>query len=62
MEAVNNTENIIVAVMGLVIILLFIPSTKEALKRSKEKTADWAGLLLPLGLVVAFVIFLIAMV
>lgn len=62
MDTFNNMENILLAIMGVVMLVLFIPSTKAAIERSKQAKADWAGLILPLGLVIAFVFFLIAMV
>lgn len=62
MDTLSTTENVIMAMMALVILWLFIPSTKAALENSKTAAKDWAGLLLPLALVIAFVIFLIAMV
>lgn len=62
METLSTTENVILSIMALAIMVLFLPSAKAALQRSKDAPKDWMGLLLPLGLVIAFVIFLIAMV
>ncbi|MFZ2725655.1 MAG: hypothetical protein WAX77_05360 [Methylococcaceae bacterium] len=62
METLSTTENVILSIMALAIMGLLIPSAKIALERSKDVPKDWMGLLLPLGLVIAFVIFLIAMV
>lgn len=49
---------------ALVVLLLFgmNPGFKAALARSKQAPADWQGMVLPLGLVVGFVLFLIMMV
>lgn len=49
---------------ALVVLLLFWtkPGLKTALERSKQAPADWQSLVLPLGLVVLFVLFLIMMV
>lgn len=48
------------------LVILFIwwmrPGIKAATKISQQAKPDWQGLLLPLGFVVMFVIFLIAMV
>ncbi len=44
-------------------ILFFLwPSAKASFERSKDMEKDWAGALIPIGAVVLFVIFLVAMV
>lgn len=52
----------LIAIGALVVLLLFLfrPGLKQAFKQSREATSkDWAGLLVPIGLVVLFVILLI---
>ncbi len=53
-------EQILVGVFGLLVLLWFFPGIKPMLEKSKEAPKDWMGLLVPIALVVALVIFLIA--
>jgi hypothetical protein len=53
-------EQILLGVAGLIILLLFFPGVSRMMKESPKGTAeDWRGVLVPIGLVVLFVIFLI---
>ncbi|MGR8932713.1 MAG: hypothetical protein ACU836_19005 [Gammaproteobacteria bacterium] len=47
---------------GLIILLLFwmVPGIKGAIERGKQTPADWKSVILPIGLVALFVLFLIA--
>jgi len=49
---------------ALVILLLFWmkPGIKASMERSRQSQADWGSVVVPIGLVVLFVLFLIAMV
>ncbi len=53
-------EQILLGAFALLVLLWFLPGIKPMLARSKEASKDWAGLLLPVGLVVLLVIFLAA--
>lgn len=53
-------EQILIGVFALLLLLWVFPGIKPMLKKSKEAPKDWAGLLIPIGLVVALVIFLAA--
>ena len=58
-------SNIELIVLGALVVLLLFwtrPGLKAALARSRQAPADWQSLVLPLGLVVLFVLFLILMV
>ena len=56
-------EKVLLGVGALLIVLWFRPGIKAAWKRSQEaENKDWGSLLLPIGLVVAFVVLLILMV
>jgi len=55
-------ENILLGVMVLGIIVWMRPGIKTSMQIGKNAESDWMGLLLPIGLVAMFVIFLIAMV
>ena len=53
-------EQILIGALALLMVLWFFPGIKPMLEESKEAPKDWAGLLIPISLVVAFVIFLAA--
>lgn len=48
--------------MVLLVMFWMGPGIKAAFTQSKAAPADWSGVLVPLGLVVVLVVFLIAMV
>jgi len=55
-------ENILLGVMVLGIILWMRPGIKSSMLQSKNAQSDWMGVLVPVGFVVIFIIFLVAMV
>ncbi len=56
-------EKVLAGIAAVVILFLFYPGVKRALAESrKAEKGDWAGVLWPLLLVVAFVLLLIQMV
>lgn len=58
----SSMEMVILGAMTILLLFWLRPGIKAALARGKQAQADWPSVLLPLGLVVMFVIFLIAMV
>jgi hypothetical protein len=52
-------EQILLGGLAILLVLWFRPGIKAALERSREAPKDWRGALLPIGLVVMFVVFLI---
>ncbi|HFQ91835.1 MAG TPA: hypothetical protein ENK29_03040 [Chromatiales bacterium] len=62
MEEPATWEKVLVAILALALIFFMRPGLKAAMERSKHVEKDWAGALLPIGVVVLFVIFLIMMV
>jgi hypothetical protein len=62
MESLSTWENVLLGALALLMIFWMKPGIKAALEKSKTAKTDWAGLLIPLVLVVLFVLFLIAMV
>lgn len=55
-------ENILLGVMVLGVIFWMSPGIKSSMQMSKNAESDWMGVLIPVGFVVIFIIFLIAMV
>jgi len=63
MQPMGIWESLAVAAIAVAVIFFFGPGIKQAFKQSSESSSkDWMGVLLPLGLVVLFVIVLVAMV
>ena len=62
MEFFSTWESILLGAMVLLVILWFRPGIKATWQQSQNAESDWMGLLLPLGLVVLFVIFLMMVV
>jgi len=56
-------ESLALGALALGVIFFFGPGVKQAFKQSRESTSkDWTGVLIPIGLVVLFVVLLVAMV
>jgi hypothetical protein len=55
-------ENLILGALALLLLFWLSPGIKASLAKSRQAPSDWKSVLLPLGLVVLFVVFLIAMV
>lgn len=55
-------ENLLLGVMVIGIIFWMRPGIKASMQQTREAKPDWMGVLVPVGLVVMFVVFLIAMV
>ncbi len=54
---------ILLGAVALLAVFVFLPGIKEAMRQSQEaEEKDWAGVLLPIVVVILFVIFLIMMV
>ena len=60
MEQMATWETILLGVMALLLIFWFRPGIKAAIERSQQAEKDWPSALIPIGIVVLFVIFLIA--
>jgi hypothetical protein len=52
-------ETISIGLIALLVLFWFRPGIRAAFERSKQAEADWAAVLIPLGLVILFVLFLI---
>ncbi len=52
-------KKLIIGVFALILVFWFFPSIKATLAESKHAPKDWAGVLVPIALVVLFILFLI---
>ncbi len=55
-------ENLLMGVMVVGVILWMRPGIKSSMQQTRDAKSDWMGVLIPIGFVIMFVIFLIAMV
>ena len=63
MQTMSTWEMVLLGGMALLVLFWAGPGVKAMLEKSRQaKERDWAGLLVPLLLVVAFVILLMKMV
>lgn len=61
MVEMSTWEVVLLGAMGVMIFFFMRPNLKARLEQSKQATGqDWKAFLLPLALVVAFVVLLIA--
>ncbi len=58
----STAEMILLSALAVLMVFWLQPGIKAAMARSKQAPADWQSVVVPLGLVVMFVLFLIAMV
>jgi len=59
MQDYSLWETITIGLVALLTIFWFSPGIKAALERGKQVQSDWPAVLIPLGVVVLFVFFLI---
>ncbi|PKM12958.1 MAG: hypothetical protein CVV13_03145 [Gammaproteobacteria bacterium HGW-Gammaproteobacteria-3] len=62
MGTFSGWESLLLGALLILLIFWMRPGIKASLEQSKNATADWPGVLVPLVFVVMFVIFLVAMV
>ncbi len=63
MQTMSTWEMVLLGVLALLVLLWAGPGVKAMLEQSRQaQNRDWAGLLVPLLLVIAFVILLIKLV
>jgi hypothetical protein len=59
-ENPSTWEILLLGAVALLVIFLFRPGIKAVMERSRQaEKKDWQGALIPLGLVVLFVLFLL---
>ena len=53
-------EQVLVGILAIGVLFLFWPGAKAAMQKSREaENPDWASALIPIGIVVLFIVFLI---
>ena len=53
-------EQILVGILAIGVLFLFWPGAKEARRKSREaENPEWSSALIPIGIVVLFIVFLI---
>ena len=53
-------EQVLVGILAIAVLFLFWPGAKEAMRKSREaENPDWASALIPIGIVVLFIVFLV---
>ncbi|MCY4314426.1 MAG: hypothetical protein OXD44_12205 [Gammaproteobacteria bacterium] len=52
-------EKIIIGILMLLVLLWFLPGTRNMIEASKNAPKDWKGFLIPMGAVILFIVFLI---
>lgn len=60
MGGIETWEKVIVAILAVGLVIWLYPNLKQSMAQSREATKDWKGILIPLGIVIIFVIFLLA--
>ncbi len=61
MESPKTWELILVGALAIILIFVFRPGVKAAFEQSRRAEKDWAGLLIPLAIVVALVVLLLVL-
>ena len=56
-------QQLLACLLMAAVLFLFLPGVRQSLRESREaKNPDWKGALIPIGLVILFIIFLVALV
>ena len=53
-------EKVVIGIIMVVLLFWFLPRIKPRLEQDRNAPKDWIGVLIPVGLVVLFVVFLIS--
>ncbi len=58
-QNLSTLELIVLGAVAVIVLFLFVPGLKRLQQQSQEAEKDWAGVLIPMGGVVLFVIVLL---
>ena len=53
-------EKVFVGIVALGVLFWMLPGTRQMIANSKDAPKDWMGLLIPIGAVILFIVFLIS--
>ena len=56
----DTWEQVVIGIFMVVLLFWFLPRIKPRLEQDRNAPKDWIGVLIPVGLVVLFVVFLIS--
>lgn len=61
-NGLQTWEQIALGAIVVAVLFFMVPRIKGAMARSEGQPKDWKGVLIPIGLVVLFVVFLVSLV
>lgn len=53
-------EKLVIGVFALILVFWLFPGIKATMEESRNAPKDWAGVLIPIALVVLFILFLVS--
>jgi TRAP-type C4-dicarboxylate transport system permease small subunit len=53
-------EKLFIGIVAMGALYIFLPGTRQMIEKSKDAPKDWMGLLIPIGAVILFIVFLIS--
>ncbi len=56
----DTWERVVIGIFMVLLLFWFLPRIKPRLEQDRDAPKDWIGVLIPIGLVVLFVVFLIS--
>ena len=56
----DTWEKVVIGIAAVLLLMWFLPGTRRAIETSKDAPKDWMGLLIPIGAVVLFIVFLVS--
>lgn len=54
-------ENVVLGLIVFGVLFVFIPNIRSSMTRNRDVPSDWKSVIIPIGLVVLFVVFLLVM-
>lgn len=54
-------ESVVLGIIVLGVLFVFIPNIRSSMIRNRDVPSDWKAVIVPIGLVVLFVVFLLVM-
>jgi len=54
-------ESVVLGIIVLGVLFVFVPNIRSSMIRNRDVPSDWKAVIVPIGLVVLFVVFLLVM-